>query len=280
MEMEMEEIITENKVEKEKGITLIDLWIIIQKYWAQLIVFSIIAAIAVAFVSYFLVDRVYTASTKIMINANRIYDDETSSVANQSKNYGLSLYPSINDMLTTTNTVTHKLSTISDAEFRAWCEEWVPDYDPKNLEFEKEFDKKNISCTRTTSDTLLFTISYSTTTSREAAISTANALAYSLIEVANIESADSTAEKKDYVYPFGGMLSPVELATTQTGSHPWRIYPVIAFLGVFILLYVYFLLINIFDDSVRSKAEIEEITGFNVIAYIEDVSDTKRKKKA
>ena len=284
----MEENVNEKSV--EKGITLIDLWIIIQKYWLQLITISVIVAIAVGIVTYNVVDRTYTASTKLIINANSLFDVSSgsgqASTAINSKNYGLSLYSSIKDMLTNTSTVTTKVKDLSGDDIRNFYTKWASDITDEDYEqnyntFEKSDLRRNVTCTRSNEDSLIFTISYTSNQSPELAKATVNAISYSLIQVADTpKTFKENGDVEKYSYPFGGMLSPVELAKSATPAHNWKIYPIIAFIGTFVLLYVYFLLISIFDDSVRSKSEIEEITGFNVIAYIEDLTDKKSKKRS
>ena len=277
----MEEIVSENKMEVERSITLIDLWIIIKKYWVQLVTISLVVAIVVGIFSYIFVKRTYTATTSLMINASDVYDSTGSaSQANTTKNYGLSLYPSISDMLRRTHVVTNNMKSVTKDELRAFYTDWdktITDEKFNAEYYEIDFDVKplDITCSQTAADSLMFTISYTSTESAIVAKSTINAIAFSLIEVSDTKKVGEDG----YSYPFGGMLSPVELATNATGAHPWRMYPIIAFFGMFVLLYVYFLLLNFFDESVRSKTEIEDITGFNVIAYIEDLTEKKSKKR-
>lgn len=284
----MEEIVNEKTT--EKGLTLLDLWIVIQKYWLQLISVSVVVAVAVGIAAYFTVDRTYTASTRLMINANSVYEtSQSSSVSNaiNSKNFGLSLFPSIKDMILSTNTVRNKLSDLSDEELRDFYNDWASDisdekYNDEYISVKQSVKRSDLSCSRSDEDSLIFTISYTSNESPEVAKSTVNALSLSLIKVADTPKSfkeDGVTVDK-YSYPFGGMLSPVELAKSASASHNWSLYPVIAFFGAFVLVYVYFLLLSIFDDSVRSKQEIEEITGFNVIAYIEDLTEKKSKRRS
>ena len=159
----MEEIVNEKT--NEKGLSLIDLWIVIQKYWLQLISIAVVAAVAVGIETYYTVDRTYTASTKLMINANSLYETQQSTVGNaiNSKNYGLSLYPSIKDMLLSTNTVRNKLSDLSDEELRNFYSEWAAEIDDEKYYAEynsvnKKIQRANLACTRSDEDSLIFTI--------------------------------------------------------------------------------------------------------------------------
>ena len=36
--------------------------------------------------------------------------------------------------------------------------------------------------------------------------------------------------------------------------------------------HLYYVIVTLTDDSIKSKHEIEELTGFNVMAYIEDIN--------
>ena len=300
----MEENINEQKV--EKGISLIDLWIVLKKYLVQLVTITLLATIAAGVASYFMVKEKYTASAKIIINANNVFEIVNVSYANANKNFGVSLYPSIKDMLTTTDKVQSYLKDVKKSpekleDFKTWCENNGGKY------YENFSTYASVSCSRADEDSLIFTMSY---TSSEAtnAVATINAVAYALTKIASETETTSlvvkgyaidedgrrvvdpetkeyvmTQTKKEqvmYVYPFGGMLSPLQLASGLPGGvKSWKIYPVLAFVLSFALLYVYFLLLNIFDDTVKSKAEIEEITDFNVIAFIEDINDQKQKKR-
>ena len=268
-----------NESKVEKGITLIDLWIVLKKYWLQIVVLALVVALAAGILAYVFVKKTYTATAKIIINANNMYEVPNVSYANANKNYGISLYPSIKDMVTTTNKISSYIPTVDGEEFAAWCS----NNNGKSTGFENKL-KGTITCSHPDEESLIFAISYTTEESAENAVGTVNAIAYSLIKVSDTERADYDPETAKsafdrYLYPFGGMLSPMQLATSATVAKSWKIFPILAAVLSFILLYVYFLLLSIFDDSVKSKTEIEEITGFNVIAFIEDISDNPKKRK-
>lgn len=274
----MEENVNETKV--EKGITLVDLWIILTKYWIQMVVLALVATIIVSVLSYVFVKRKYTASAKLIINANSVSEVQNISYANANKNYGISLYPSIKDMLMTTNTVSLSVKSMERSDYEDFCAE----FGGSAFEYDKRLGG-TISCTHADEESLIFMISFTTTQSEDVAIGTVNAIAYGLIQVADTEKKDfdpdkAKSEMDKYIYPFGGMLKPVQLATNASSAKNWKIYPILAFVGVLALLYVYFLLLYIFDDTVKSKGEVEDITGFNVIAFIEDMSDVKKRRRS
>lgn len=264
-----------NQEKAEKGISLIDLWIVFKKYWLQLIVFTVIAAVAAGILANSLVATTYTASIRLVINPNNVYKTIATNASQQrvANEFGLSVYPSLKDFLTTTDVV----SKIVREEAKE---------DPeKYANVDTNVRKGNIACTQV-EDSLMFTISYTTSTSDKNARATVKAISDALIEISQLDpkgnEVDPDAEKLQYLYPFGGMLyhdTKLESDISSSSNKPWEIYPILAFVIVFVLLYLYFLLINIFDDSVKSKTEIEEITGFNVIAFIEDITERKKKKK-
>ena len=265
----MEENVKETKT--EKGISLVDLWIILKKYWLQLVVFTVIATVAAGILANSLVQMTYTASIRLILNPNNVYKTLAANASQQRvvNEFGLSVYPSLKDFLTSTNVVTNMVKE------RAKTDDTI----------DKSVSKGNIACTQA-EDSLMFTITYTTSSSQENARATVKAISDALIEISELDpdgnKVDKVDEKPQYLYPFGGMLyhdENLEKDISSSASKPWKLYPILTFVVVFVLLYVYFLLINIFDDSVKSKAEIEEITDFNVIAFIEDITEQKKKKK-
>ena len=273
----MEENVKETKT--EKGISLVDLWIILKKYWLQLVVFTVIATVAAGILASSLVQMTYTASIRLILNPNNVYKTIATNASQQRvvNEFGLSVYPSLKDFLTTTNVVT---KIVGERD-----ENYIDFSKIDKTKIDKSVGKGNISCTQV-EDSLMFTITYTTSSSKDNAIETVKAISYALIKISQLDpngqEVDPNDEKPQYLYPFGGMLyhdENLEKDISSSASKPWKLYPILTFVVVFVLLYVYFLLINIFDDSVKSKAEIEEITDFNVIAFIEDITEQKKKKK-
>ena len=268
----MEENFKETKM--EKGISLVDLWIVLKKYWLQLAVFTTIATVAVGILASSLVKETYTASIKMMLNPNNVYKTIATNASQQRiiNDFGLSVYPSLKDFLTSTHVVTGKAKELAN-------EKGYVD------EIDLSINPGSISCTQV-EESLMFTIKYTTSSSSDKARNTVKAISDALIELSQL-TPDGTKiqadpEKPQYLYPFGGMLYhdiKLEEDVSSSSSKPWQLYPILTFVISFALLYVYFLLINIFDDSVKSKTEIEEITDFNVIAFIEDITEQKKKKK-
>ena len=256
-----------NETTVEKGLSLIDLWIVLKKFFFQLVVISVIVTAIVGVLAYKLVDKKYTASAKLIINPTNLYKVSSGSAATAqaANNYALAVYPSIVDVLKSTSVVKNEIN------------QNIRGKDEDLTQIDKSL--KGVSCSQS-ENSLMFTISYTTTTSKQAAIDTVNAYAKALKAVSNKEKDSGNYDPDDpakYEYPFGGMISVIEEAKGASVTKSWIIYPIIGFVGSFILLYVYFLLLTIFDDSVKSKAEIEEITGFDVIAYIEDINERKSK---
>ena len=275
----MEENFKETKM--EKGISLVDLWIVLKKYWLQLAVFTTIATVAVGILASSLVKETYTASIKMMLNPNNVYKTIATNASQQRiiNDFGLSVYPSLKDFLTSTHVVTGKAKELAAEDDAKKVHGYTLD------DIDISINPGSISCTQV-EDSLMFTIKYTTSSSSDKARNTVKAISDALIELSQL-TPDGTKiqadpEKPQYLYPFGGMLYhdiKLEEDVSSSSSKPWQLYPILTFVISFALLYVYFLLINIFDDSVKSKTEIEEITDFNVIAFIEDITEQKKKKK-
>ncbi|HBK01495.1 MAG TPA: hypothetical protein DDY77_00485, partial [Clostridiales bacterium] len=106
-------------------------------------------------------------------------------------------------------------------------------------------------------------------TSKAHAAATVNAIADTIIDVSREKGTDGND-----VYPFANTVFIVQYSTEEkaVATNKWKTYTIIAAFVALVLSYLAFFIASRLDDTVESKKDIEYATGFDVIAYVQDVS--------
>lgn len=275
----------------DNGITLMDLWYILKKYFFRILLLTAILTVIAGALFMRFVKTTYTASASIIMNpglmdSNTDVPDDSATI-NSGYNaqyatyysYSIRFLPSIAKFIKTSQRVKDEINqkvklrdafTYSDGS--PLNEDEMPII--KNV----ESVSKGTLTVSTNSDELQIFITYTTTTSAEAARATLVALAYSICSVSK------ATENNQYIYLWANTLHVDDLPQkAPPGNNKWWLYTLIAFVGFFVIFYVYYLIATLLDDTIKSKREIEAISGFNVMAYIEEInrgkSSSEKKKK-
>jgi|GEM_PF-3484436 len=257
----------------DNGINLLDLWRVLTKYFWRILLLTAIMASIFAAVSHSMVKTVYSATASIIMNPGLIDDSSIDEGADTSA----SAAQNYSTMNTNYNYYTYSMRFLpSIAKFAKTSQRVKDAVAEKAADQEANPDVErligSLSVTYSDNELQLF-ISYSTTTSAKAAVATVTALANTICEVSQ------TQENGQYIYLWNRTLHVDDLPKAASSSNNWMLYTGLAFAVIFILWYVYYLIVTITDDTIKSKHEIEEISGFNVMAYVEDI-DVERSKKA
>lgn len=253
------------------GVTLVDLWRILRKYFWRILILTLIFTAIETVAVKFLVKPTYTATASIIMNPGLLEtpaegaDTSATTSANltQYNNY----YVYSTRMLSSITTFIKKSQKVSN-DVRAKAQ------DQANYPNVESVNSSNITVT-TGEDQLQIYVSYKTTTSAKAARATVVALVESACEVSK------TQENGQYIYLWANTLHVDDLP--QSDPKPvnnWYIYTIIAFVLLFVIFFGYYIIVALTDDTVKSKREIEEMTGFNVMAYIDEIDPEKVKKNA
>ena len=269
-----------------------DLWYILKKYFFRILLLTAILTVIAGALFMRFVKTTYTASASIIMNpglmdSNQDAGGDNSATLNSGYNaqnatyynYSIRFLPSIAKFIKTSQRVKDEISekvrlrdafTYSDGS--ALNEDEAPII--KNVE---SLSKGTLTVS-TNSDELQIFITYTTTTSAEAARATLVALAYSICSVSK------ATENNQYIYLWANTLHVDDLPKkAPPGNNKWWLYTLIAFVGFFVIFYVYYLIATLLDDTIKSKRDIEAISGFNVMAYIEEInrgkSSSEKKKK-
>lgn len=269
----MEENVTQNVAEPvNNGITLMDLWVILAKYFWRILLLAVIFTLIEAGVTKFLVKTSYSATASIIMNPGLIEEDDgsatdsaaadvTYSAVQQKYNY----YQLCVRLLSSISPFIKNSQRVSD-DVTAKAADQVANPDVEQLK------NGNISVS-TQADQLQIFITYSTTTSPEAARATVIALANSVCEMSKAK------ENGQYLYLWANTLHVDDLPKKVTSTNRWLLFVAVAFALFFVLFYLYYLIVSITDDTVKGKREIEDLTGFNVMAYVSDI-DTEKVRRA
>lgn len=246
----------------EDGISIGELWNIFVKNIIAIICITLAVGLCTGVATKLLIKNKYKASATLIINAKYLYEEPSGvnvSYDNAAISFGKNVMPVLSTVITDTNVVRDKVNEKTSSD--------------KKIE---KVTKSSISVSYK-EENLLVTVSYTTTTSKEAASATVNAIADAIEDV----SCEKGTGGND-VYPFAGTIFVVEYATTNrvVTTNQWKMYTLIAALVALVLSYLAFFIVSRLDDTVQSKKDIEYATGFDVIAYVQDVSDkTKGSKK-
>ena len=269
----MEENVTQQVAEQTSGgVTLMDLWHVMTKYFWRILLLAIVFTLIEAAVSFFFIKTSYSATASVIMNPGLIDMDvsETDQSTHNSASYytqiqqnynyftyASRLLPSISEFIKTNQKIKDdvKLKAADDANY--------PDVEA--------LSKGSVSVSYK-DDQLQMYVTYTTKTSPEAAKATVIALVESACEMSN------TKQKGQNMYLWANTLHVDDLPQKVSQSNRWLLFVAIAFALFFVLAYLYYLIVTLTDDSIKSKHEIEDMTGFNVMAYIEDINPERVKK--
>lgn len=239
-----------------RSLTFYELFLTIKKFWltfaAIIVLFVVLGSIAAAVVS----KPSYVATAKVMVQygsqGNTVADDRNALL------FGRDLMGTIKDF-TTSDVVA------ADVEANAG-ENVIKNY------------KGGISLSAAEDSTIVY-ISFTTKKSPEAAVATVNQIAKSLINVANSTETTEDGKIKPRFKLLYDNIAPVDEARGAATKNNWMLYVAVGLLIGIIAAFCYVILRFFLDDTIRSKTELEQITGFRSIAFISDIASTKNNTK-
>ncbi len=241
-----------NYMQNEKSITISDIFILLKKYWLQVVSIIVVCTILLGVAAFVLAKPKYSAKATIMVN----YVAENDSVSNNNTALGMSL---------------KLINTISDFAVSDIVQRDVKSV-IKGHETNVEANYRGGLSIATDPDSLIITISYTTKTSPAAAVETVNQVVDSLINVAN--SVDNTGRKEfPTIYD---TIKVVDDATRWSKSETWPTFVILGFVLGVVLAIAFIVIKFLLDDTIKSRGELERLTGYNVIAFIEDIEVGKK----
>ncbi len=238
----------------DDGVTLGELWNIFVKNIVAIIGITLVVAVCAGVVSKLFVKTQYKASATLIINAKYLYEEPSGvnvSYDNAAITYGKNVIPVLSSLVTKTDVVSDAVNKKTSAD--------------KNIE---KVNKKSIGVSYKEEE-LLVTITYTTLSSKKHAAATINAIADTIVDVSLEKSVDGND-----VYPFAKTIFVIQRPAEEkaVAINKWKTYTIIAALVALVLSYLAFFIASRLDDTVNSKKDIEYSTGFDVIAYVQDVS--------
>ena len=267
----MEENVNNRVAEQTAGsVTFMDLWHLLTKYFWRILLIAVIFTLIEAGVSKVLIKTSYSATASIIMNPGLI--DAGDGADNSASAKGT--YSEIAQKYNYYTYATRLLSSITEftkTSLRVQNDVLEKSKDQTAYPNVESLKKGSISVS-TQEDELQIFITYSTKTSPEAAQATVIALANSVCEMSK------TTENGQYLYLWANTLHVDDVPEKVKSTNHWLLFVAIAFLLFFILAYLYYVIVTLTDDTVKSKREIEDLTGYNVMAYIEDINPERVKK--
>ena len=277
-----------NTESAESGsITILDLWYILKKYfWRILLLTAIVVAIE-AGVTFKLIKPDYTSTAIIVVDATNAFSTNTSAGTLTSERnayvYGQELIPSIVKFIKSSAELRQDVAKAAKVAAAKRAEKPKPD--PEDC-IESLIGTVNVT---NATDEYQITVTYTTKTGPDYAKYTLEQLIKSVIDISEdtvrveteVPDGDSTSivVKEKTVYPWHGTISFQNHADKGRESNRWGMFVIITFAAAFVLFYAYYVIATLLDDTVKSKKEIEMLTGYNVMAYIEDIDLEKLSKR-
>ncbi|MGN0819728.1 MAG: YveK family protein [Christensenellaceae bacterium] len=238
--------------QQSRSISIMDIMILARKFWIFILSTIVVCTVIGILCAKFIDKPKYTATADIIVT----YVDTSGSVAGDRNAllYGLELCGTVRDFAKTT-------SVYNDMQ-----KYFDPESDKYNKYVEKGY-RGAMNITLADENTTVIHVSYSTYSGKEYAIETVNQIITSIVDVANSKNEDGTPKFK----ALNGNIAPFDPTETASVSNRKTIY-VIGGFGVGCLIAFAFVLIkHLLDDTIKSKHDIEEATGFKAIAFIEDL---------
>ena len=256
----------------EAGITLGDLWRVFAKYFWRILIIAVVLTLIEAGVTKALIKTQYSATASIIMNPGlmdaSVIDADAQNSATSTTNYStlnanynyysysIRFLPSIAKFIKTSQKIK------DDVKAKAADQATYPDVEALKGSITVAYNE----------DELQIFVTYTTTTSAAAAKATIKAIVDSVCE------KSKTQENGQYIYLWANTLHVDDLPRGASSTNNWWLYTLIAFVLFMVLAYLYYLIVTLTDDTIKSKREIEEISGFNVMAYVEDIDKEKLKK--
>ncbi len=279
--------------ENDGSITLLDLWFILRRYFFRILLLTAILTIVAGVIFNRTIKTTYTAQASIIMNPGLIDSNNGSIDASDSTNHTIAenyayynqsirFLPSIAKFIKTSQRIKddvrekfdEKEAFRSDDDSRTLSEQELAVIDGKLgkkalVNYVEPMTRGTVTVSYS-SDELQIFISYTTTTSSETARATVVAIADSVCQISK------TKENGQYIYLWSTTLHVDDVPKNNpAGVNRWTLYTLIAAVGLFVIFYVYYLIMTLIDDTIKSKREIEMISGFNVMAYIEEIGNGK-----
>ncbi|MBR1891668.1 MAG: hypothetical protein IJ811_04160, partial [Clostridia bacterium] len=267
-----------NTESAESGsITILDLWYILKKYfWRILLLTAIVVAIE-AGVTFKLIKPDYTSTAIIVVDATNAFSTNTSAGTLTSERnayvYGQELIPSIVKFIKSSDELKQDVAKAAKVAAAKRAEQ--PEAVTKGDYIESLIGAVNVT---NTTDEYQITVTYTTKTGPQYARDTLEQLIKSVIDISE-DTATTADGKEKTVYPWHGTISFQNHASNGRESNRWGMFVIITFAAAFVLFYAYYVIATLLDDTIKSKKEIEMLTGYNVMAYIEDIDLEKLSKR-
>lgn len=249
---------TNNENNVESGISFAEISILIKKYFFHVLIIVLSLTIIGGACSFFLIKPSYTASATVMVN----YVPDTSTAANDRNAllYSLELTKTVED-LAKSNLVKNRVAE---------------ELEKKNIGVTDKFDFRNDFEVKVKDDSVVMTLAYETTKSPEFAVEVINQVVDSLIQIADSTENAEGEETKATFSLLCDSIKPVDKAVGATKSEKWPLYTLISFaIGLFVSA-AYLFVVYKLDDTVKSKADLESITGYKTIAFIYDLDSADK----
>lgn len=240
------------EIQNEKSISFSEILLLLKKYIWHVVAIVLVCTILASVAAVVMAKPKYSAKSTIMVNyvpnGDTVADDRNALL------YGLDLVTTVSDFATT-NIVQSDVKKV------------VAENQNSNVEVNY---KSGLSIV-TEEGNLIITIQYTTKTGGAQAVETVNQVVDSIINVAN-SSQENGESKYRALYK---TLVKVDESDKYTVSQTWPTYVMLGVVLGVVLAVAYIILRFLLDDTIKSKTELERITGFKAIAFIEDIEAGK-----
>lgn len=239
---------------EKSGVTFKELFIVFRRLWVVMLAVVVIVASGITFIANKRTAQTYCASVQLRVRANN--PDTASDLAGQF----ISLI-NVRDFSDDVNKGS-KAETVSTDEYNYVSEEFR-----QYVIFEGSWRVNAYA----EDNTVYFTVSYTSTYNETVARYTLQQIVYSLDNVANLSDDDG------YVSPYlaGKLVYQGRSIYTWTPEKNTKRQTLIGvILGIVLDAVIVFLVYKL-DDTIKTKEELERITGALFITYIEDIEEEK-----
>lgn len=254
----MNENINEIDVQS-KSFSLNELLIMFRKFWLSFVIIIVACTIVGGVSSLILAKPTYTAKASIILQYET--SSETVGDMRNAAYYGQQLVPTISDLLNSNSVYL--------------------DVKNSNKEHVETNYRKNLKVS-SSSDSLVLTISYSTKSGKIYAVETINQVLDSLQNIVNSKDGEGKPRYKLLCGNIAVLDQPSFENDVYNGvsvSNNKIVYVLVGFALGLIIAVVYLVVRFLIDNTIRTRQELESITGFKAIALIEDIAISKKKVK-
>lgn len=242
---------------EKSGVTFKELFIVFKRLWVVMLAVVVIVTAGITFIANKKTAQTYCASVQLRVRANN--PDTASDLAEQF----MSLI-NVRDFTDDVSNGRRADTTGSDGNVYV-SEEIFDDY--------VKFEGSGRISAYASDNTVYFNVTYTSTYNETVARYTLQQIVYSLNNVANMSDDDGFVSPYlagKLVYEQG--ISKISTWTPEKNTKRQTLIGVI--LGVLLDALIVFLVYK-FDDTVKTKEELERITGALFITYIEDIEEEK-----